>query len=57
MSEIFVQKEGNGVGNEVELVKEQGNDVILCSIKTRFVYSLSTRDFQKMYERKEDANN
>lgn len=52
MSEIFIQIEGNGKGTEVEVIKETNNEVVVCSIKTGFVYSVTSYDFAKMYSGK-----
>lgn len=54
--ETFVQKECDGKGNEVEVIREHRNLITLRNIKTGFIYFVSLRNFQKKYEAKNVEN-
>lgn len=55
MNETFIQKDGNGKGNEVEVVKEEGHIITVRSVAIDFTWEISLKNFQLHFERKEDA--
>lgn len=53
---IFVQIEGDDKGKEVEVVEEGPYDLRIRNVSNGFVFSISIRDFQRCYKRKENDN-
>jgi len=57
MNDIFVSVEGSSKGREVELIKENGHDVVVKALDTNFIFFVSINDFKRCYRRRDDVKN
>jgi len=57
MNDIFVSIEGLSRGREVELIKENGHDVVVKTLDTNFIFFVSINDFKRCYRRRDDVKN